>query len=78
MEFDIRTNRAEEVTVIRFADDVEYYHVANGILRSGWRGVGVSVIDIETERDLRIFSEGHAQNLINALNKAIELGWFEE
>ena len=39
---------------------------------------GVEVIDIETERDLRVRSEEHAQNLIKALNKAIALGWFDE
>ena len=76
MEFDIRTNEPEEITVLRFADDGGNYHTASGILRLGdW---SVAVIDIEAERDLRIFSEGHALNLIKALNKAIELGWFKE
>ena len=76
MEFDIRAGQAEEITVIRFADDNDYYHTASGILRNN-RG-GVEVIDIETERDLRVRSEEHAQNLIKALNKAIALGWFDE
>ena len=75
MEFDIRTNQAEEISLLRFADDSGCHHVASGILPGV--GVGVSVIDIESERGLWICSEEHAQNLINALNKAIELGWFE-
>lgn len=76
MEFDIRTNEPEEITLLRFADESGGdYHIASGILHSA--DGGVSVIDIESERDLQICSEEHAQNLINALNKAIELGWFE-
>jgi hypothetical protein len=75
MEFDIRTNQAGEISVLRFADDNDYYRTASGILHSA--DGGVSVIDIGTESDLRICSEEDAQNLINALNKAIELGWFE-
>jgi len=75
MEFDIRTNQAEEISVLRFADDSDCL-VASGILRN-WYG-GVSVSDIKSERELRIFSEEHARNLIKALNKAIELGWFKE
>ena len=74
MEFDIRTNQAEEISLLRFADDSGCHHVASGILRLGaW---GVSVIDIESKRELRIYSEEHAQNLIKVINKAIELGWF--
>ena len=76
MEFDIRTNQAEEITLLRFADNGGDYHVASGVLR---RADGsIEVIDIESERDLWICSEEHAQNLVNALNKAIELGWFKE
>jgi hypothetical protein len=74
MEFDIRNNPAEKITVIRFADNSDDYYVASGILRNSHGGV--EVIDIETERDLRVRSKEHAQNLIKALNKAIELGWF--
>lgn len=74
MELDIRTNEPEKVTVLRFADDSDYY-TASGIICES-HGV-VSVVDIEEGRDLRIFSEEHAQNLIKALNKAIELGWFK-
>ena len=75
MEFDIRTNQAEEISVLRFADGSDDYHVASGISRVA--DGGVSVIDLESERTLRIFSEEHAQNLIKAINKAIELGWFK-
>jgi len=76
MELDIRANQADEITVIRFADNSDYYVTANGIVR-GFSGV-VEVVDIEEISGLRIFSEEHARNLIKALNKAIELGWFEE
>lgn len=78
MEFDIRINQAEEITLLRFADDGGGYH-ASGILR---RADGsVEVIDIESERsehNLQICSEEDAQNLIKALHKAIELSWFKE
>ena len=74
MEFDIRTNEPEEITILRFADDIRYH--ASGISRSGCGGVWVT--GTHTERNLRICSEEHAQNLIKAINKAIELGWFEE
>lgn len=76
MEIDIRSNQAEEVATIRFADNHEYLVVANGIVR-GFSDV-VEVVDIENDGGLRIFSEEHARNLIKALNKAIALGWFKE
>jgi len=40
MEFDIRTNQAEEISVLRFADDSDC-HVASGILRNWYGGGGV-------------------------------------
>ena len=76
MEFDIRANQADEITVIRFADNSDDYVAASGIVR-GFPGV-VEVVDLEEGGGLLIFSEEHARNLIKALNKAIELGWFKE
>lgn len=73
MEFDIRTNQAEEISVLRFADDNSDEYTANGILNN--QGV-IVLSDIVEGRALQICSEEHAQNLIKAINKAIELGWF--
>lgn len=76
MEFDIRAYEPEEITAIRFADAEDDHYVASGVVR-GFSGV-VEVGDIEEGRWLGLFSEEHARNLIRALNKAIELGWFKE
>jgi len=76
MELDIRAYEPEKITVIRFADDEDDSFVASGIAL-GFSGV-VEVGDIGEGRRLGLFSEEHARNLIKALNKAIELGWFKE
>ena len=43
----------------------------------GYETIGEFFEDLENIRSLKISSEEHAKYLIKALNKAIELGWFE-
>ena len=74
MEIDIRRVESDEVDVIRFAEDSDCYMNAS-ILKCD-----SSNIYIEDGDDcaLRLESESHALNLIKALEKAIELNWFNK
>lgn len=72
--FDIRSS-VENIDVIQFADDAVNVINAKFISKQ-------SYVVISDERDYRdgdwlnIVSQEDAENLISALQKAIDLGWF--
>ena len=70
---DIRVNSKEEITNIEFADSMEN----NAYILTKY--TGYAGIQIENEDfGVEISSKEDAQNLIKALEKAIELGWWKE
>ena len=70
--FDVRIDVEEEITEIVFEDVSE--DAAYKLKRRGFDMVGI----IDSHEDVVIIqSEQHAQNLIKALNKAIEIGWLK-
>ena len=74
MEIDIRKLESGEVDVIRFAEDSDCYMNASTLK------CDASIIYIEDGdgQVLRLESDVHAINLIKALEKAIELNWFNK
>ena len=77
---DIREETKEEINAIVFADD--YYNnkegdeQANVIVRD-YTADQKFIKIMDTWECVIINSKEHAENLIKALNKAIELGWLE-
>ncbi len=69
MQIDIRDN-FPTVDIIRFWDNPTGNYLVTGLTY-------IDGEDLENIRSLKISSEEHAKYLIKALNKAIELGWFE-
>ena len=55
----------------------EYVSSYNGVALEKWYDIA-SIVDEDGDSIGRIASEEDAQNLIKALQKAIELGWFKE
>lgn len=74
MEIDIRDVESGEVDVIRFAEDSDCY-VNASILK---RDSSIMCIEDGDGQVLRLESDAHALNLIKALEKAIELNWFNK
>lgn len=73
---DIRSTPANP-TALRFADQNRNVFTAD-ILEKSTNGGGARISDSGTDsRHVRIFDKVHAENLIKALNTAIELGWLE-
>ena len=70
---DIRDN-FPTVDIIRFWDNLTGNYVVTGLTYTNGE---VNIEDLENIRSLKISSEEHAKYLIKALNKVIELGWFE-
>ena len=70
---DIRDN-FPTVDIIRFWDNPTGNYLATGLTYIDGE---VKIEDLENIRSLKISSSAHAQNIIKALEKAIELGWFE-
>lgn len=80
MEIDIRSLRKEEIDVIRFADSKDHSNCANQILKSPCVQKAVWLANNRYNPDecgIVIEGKENAKNLIKALEKAIELGWFE-
>ena len=73
MEIDIRKLESE-VDAIRFAEDSDCY-VNASILKCNSQDIYIEDGDGQA---LRLESELHALNLIKALEKAIELNWFNK
>lgn len=74
MEIDIRKVATEEIDTIRFRDVSSSEYYADCIFKDGH---DIKIQDSDSERNLVIGDAAHALDLIEALKKAIELGWFE-
>jgi hypothetical protein len=79
MQIDIRK---PEVDTILFAEEYGYisgdkYYQASCLQPSTQVKRTVKITDTERNVFVGILSEQHAKDLIKALEKAIELGWFE-
>lgn len=75
-ELDIRLKQRETVTTIRFQDDGRDYDVATHLTVKPNYDDYVGIVDNGNEFVL-IQSAQHAVYLIQALEKAIELGWLK-
>lgn len=73
---DIRNIEQSEITKIEFADESERYHNAQFLVKGLDGAVEIESLDVEA--GITIASEEDAQNLIKALQKAIELGWWSK
>jgi hypothetical protein len=65
----------ENVSEIRFADKDSYDYCPDVIRGGGARQT--TLVETDSDRELVIRNKEHAENLIKALNKAIELGWLK-
>lgn len=74
--FDVRTSTPDEIDVIVFADTHASYSIADRLEKRPRTSV-IAIVD-EQDDHLYIGSKEDALNLIKALNKAIELNWFDE
>lgn len=81
--FDIREGKTVRVTEIRFADDVDgenattVSHIPHEYNNNTSASGMVAISDDENGISVVIFSENDAENLIKALQKSIELKWFD-
>jgi len=75
--FDVRTEQAEMITEIRFADTHSDYFAADVLRFMEWERNVIEICAEGEESTLKVTSKEHAQNLIKALEKAIELGWLK-
>lgn len=78
-EIDVRVTKEAPIEYIRFADENPYNYTATRI-KKGNRDTpdGVSIEEDDGgEGDVAIHSKEHGENLIKALQKAIELGWLK-
>ena len=76
-EIDIRNNKPPVITKIVFADEDDAFTKATNLK------LMASSVAIEEDNgcdnvDVRVRSVEHAENLIKALQKAIELNWFDK
>lgn len=70
---DIRNESGEEVTNIVFADEHSFYVNATYLVK-GDEGTVFRIYD-EDDEFVNVTSKEHAENLMKALHKAIELKW---
>lgn len=75
MEIDIRTDKEEDVRSIRFYDVNPNKDVANRLAKGNAEGLFIE--DTDSGDSVFIENKEHATNLIAAIQKAIDLGWFE-
>ncbi len=73
-KFDVRDS-VEEITEIVFAEAMDEDDDPNAYLLQHCRSF-IAIVD-GLHSEVFINDKEHAQNLIKALNKAIELGWLE-
>lgn len=71
--FDVRNTTNNEVTKIIFADANAGYGCG---LVVDWEG-NVTLVDYEEDGASTIATKQDAENLIKALQKTIDLGWFD-
>ena len=70
--FDVRNTKDNEVVKITFADKTAGYGCSLVKESEG----GVALVDCEDNFASYVATKQDAENLIKALQKAIELGWF--
>lgn len=76
-KFDVRNTTEEEITVIIF-HDAEDSSCGDGLAFCLSQGLTVAVRIEDSDGDMVLIKDrAHAENLIKALNKAIDLGWFK-
>lgn len=75
-EFDVRLKQSDTVTLIRFQDDGHDYDIATHLVIKPNYDNYVGIVDNGNEFVL-IQSAQHAVYLIQALEKAVELGWLK-
>ena len=75
MEFDIRKETEQNITVIRIAEEMRDYFVADSITRSGVSAGVANIRDTNSGGVLSVRSIQHCKDLIKGLEKAMELGW---
>lgn len=68
MKFDIRTNADIAISAIKFKDDLE-------IEKGGW---ACYIQDVNESNFIQLDNKDDAKNLILALQKALDLGWFKD
>lgn len=75
MEIDVRSNQTTDtIDTIRFADVMQDAVIPTRLELSGdYKEVWLR----DTVDEMYILNKEHAQHLIAALNKAIELGWLK-
>ena len=74
MQIDIRYTRNEEVIdSIKICDTNSNYYVVSEL----WKTGNTIVLNEVGSDRCTVESKEHARNIIKALEKAIELGWFE-
>lgn len=76
--FDIREEDNSEITEIVFADPSgkDGFSQANKLIIDEYEGKDyIQFLDEESDNAVYINTKEHAENLIKALRKAIELGW---
>lgn len=74
MKFDVRVGVEEEITEIVFGDVDPTYCLGTVIKR--WGRNKISIFD-DNDDEIGIKDKEHAENLIKALQKAIEIGWLK-
>lgn len=71
---DIRKTADEPITNIVFADEGRNYVTATSLMK---RSDHFRIVDEDDDSNLIIESKEQAENLIKAIEKAIELNWVE-
>lgn len=74
---DIRCNEPEQTNKIRFADVSTDYYQATIIKREYTGKVSIQEEDGNTSLKVNIMGREHAENLIKAMKKAIDMGWLD-
>jgi hypothetical protein len=74
MEIDIREAEDSEFTTIRFATSSSAYCIADTLVKGAQF---VTIEDSDNEEGVCIENKLAALNLIKAIEKAIELNWFD-
>lgn len=79
VEIDVRVNQDSDPVYIRFADvgDFGDSYTATRLNQFDNERITIEEDDLKRGDAVAINSAEHAQNLIKALNKAIELGWLK-
>ena len=74
MKFDVRIGVDEEITEIVFGDIDPTFYLGTAIKR--WGQDKIIIFD-NAAAEVGIKDKEHAENLIKALQKAIEIGWLK-